>query len=160
MEFDEDPMIPEELEEQDTAEETVIERFFSLEEAAGLLPMIREAFDKAHRELQEIRDQIVLYKRFEMQRAKTGDSLTPDEQAVLQQKWDVYEEHFSKWVRFFLEQGILLRDLDRGLIDFPYMSQSGEIFLLCWQLGEDGLFYFHDTEEGFNGRRPMALLPE
>lgn len=141
-------------------EEMVFERFFTLEEAAGMIPLLVLDFETAHRELSEIRDQIILYKRFQHQREKVGETLSETEEQVLKQKWEAYEAAFNRWVRHFIEQGILIRDLDRGLIDFPYQSKSGEPFFLCWQLGEDGLFYFHDTQEGFGGRKPISLLPE
>lgn len=141
-------------------EETKFERYFTLEEAAGLLPEITETFNKAHAELGEFRDQIVLYKRFQQQRELEGSSLSEQESEVLHQKWHGYESCFNKWVAYFIEKGILLRDLDKGLIDFPYHSATGEDFLLCWQFGEDGLFYFHDLQEGFVGRKPVSLLPD
>jgi hypothetical protein len=57
------------------------------------------------------------------------------------------------------EQGIVLRDADRGLIDFPALHSGREV-LLCWQLGEESLAWWHLPEEGFAGRRPLPLPPE
>lgn len=146
--------------EQEQSQEFVFERFFTLEEAAGMIPDMKQSIEKAQHELAEVRDQIVLYKRFQHQREQTGGSLTEDEETVLQQKWELYEAIFSKWVQKFLDLGIVARDIDRGLIDFPYRSRSGEVFFLCWQWDEDGLFYFHDLQSGFKGRQPITLLPE
>jgi hypothetical protein len=56
-------------------------------------------------------------------------------------------------------QGIVLRDPDRGLIDFTAMHLGKEV-LLCWQLGEDELAWWHLPEDGFAGRRPLPLPPE
>jgi Uncharacterized conserved protein (DUF2203) len=58
------------------------------------------------------------------------------------------------------ENGIVLRDPDRGLIDFPASHPSGRDVLLCWQLGEDDLAWWHLPEDGFAGRRPLPLPPE
>lgn len=140
--------------------ELTFERFFTLDEAVAMLPGIRKTFGLAHQELGAIRDQIVLYKRFQLQRARLNETPSPEDEAVLKQKWDIYEQLFNKWIKHFLDEGILIRDLDRGLIDFPYLSKEGEAFFLCWQLEDDGLFYFHDIEEGFGGRKPISLLPE
>ena len=58
------------------------------------------------------------------------------------------------------EEGIVLRDPNRGLIDFPALHHSGREVLLCWQLGEDDLEWWHLPEDGFAGRRPLPLPPE
>ena len=57
------------------------------------------------------------------------------------------------------EQGIVLRDPARGLIDFTALHDGREV-LLCWQLGEDELAWWHYPEDGFAGRRPLPLPPE
>ena len=57
------------------------------------------------------------------------------------------------------EEGIVLRDPERGLIDFTALHNGREV-LLCWQLGEDDLAWWHLPEDGFAGRRPLPLPPE
>jgi len=49
---------------------------------------------------------------------------------------------------------IVLRDLDRGLVDFPSL-RDGEEVLLCWRLGEEEIGFWHSLHEGFSGRRPL-----
>ena len=49
---------------------------------------------------------------------------------------------------------IVLRDLDRGLVDFPARRDGREIYL-CWEEGEQEIGYWHDPESGFAGRRPL-----
>jgi hypothetical protein len=58
------------------------------------------------------------------------------------------------------DQGIVLRDPAAGLIDFPCLHRSGRVVLLCWQLGEDDLGWWHLPEDGFAGRRPLPVPPE
>lgn len=50
--------------------------------------------------------------------------------------------------------GILLRDLDTGLVDFP-AHLEGEPAFLCWRLGEDAVRYWHPRDRGFSSRRPL-----
>ncbi len=57
------------------------------------------------------------------------------------------------------EEGIVLRDAERGLIDFTAMHNGREV-LLCWQLGEEDLAWWHFPDDGFAGRRPLPLPPE
>lgn len=52
------------------------------------------------------------------------------------------------------EWGILLRDLDSGLIDFPTVMEGRDAFL-CWRLGEPQVAYWHFPEDGFAGRTPL-----
>ena len=53
--------------------------------------------------------------------------------------------------------GITLRDIERGLIDFPAMANGRQIWL-CWQLGEGPIAFWHDLETGFGSRRPLIEL--
>jgi hypothetical protein len=52
------------------------------------------------------------------------------------------------------EAEIVVRDVDRGLIDFPSIREGEEIYL-CWQLGEERVAWWHDLESGFAGREPL-----
>jgi hypothetical protein len=54
------------------------------------------------------------------------------------------------------EYGAEVKDLDEGLIDFPALRR-GETVLLCWQLGEDRIRYWHTVEDGFAGRQPLPF---
>jgi hypothetical protein len=49
---------------------------------------------------------------------------------------------------------VVLRDLDRGLVDFPAIRDDREVYL-CWLEGEDEIGYWHDLEAGFAGREPL-----
>ena len=52
--------------------------------------------------------------------------------------------------------GVLVKDLDRGLVDFPCVHRGREL-LLCWELGEDEVAFWHGADEGYAGRRPLPL---
>jgi hypothetical protein len=52
------------------------------------------------------------------------------------------------------ESGIVLRDIDRGLVDFPAVIDGREVYL-CWELGEDDVAYWHDLDSGYRGREPL-----
>jgi len=57
-------------------------------------------------------------------------------------------------VRTVLTQGVLIKDLDQGLIDFP-AERDGRVVMLCWRLGEESISYWHEYDGGFPGRRPL-----
>ena len=56
-------------------------------------------------------------------------------------------------------EGIILRDLDTGLVDFPARLDDGREYLLCWVLGEPEVAWWHWPDTGFAGRRPLSDPP-
>lgn len=52
------------------------------------------------------------------------------------------------------KKGVLVKDLDRGLVDFPHLRGGREVFL-CWMIGEKKIDFWHDLESGFAGRQPL-----
>jgi hypothetical protein len=52
------------------------------------------------------------------------------------------------------QMGVLIKDLDIGLIDFLARYQGHEV-CLCWELGEEHIRFWHGMEEGFAGRKPI-----
>ena len=49
---------------------------------------------------------------------------------------------------------IVIRDVERGLIDFPAMREGDEVYL-CWLVGEPAVGFWHGLDAGFAGRRPL-----
>ncbi len=136
-------------------------KYFTLEEAAGMIGEVRLMLKKAQEEIEPVKDELVLYKRLLNARQRSGKPPSKEQLELLHQKYEDLDHIVGQWIETFMDHGIVLRDVSRGLIDFPYQSKtSGEVYLLCWHLGDDGLFYFHGTGEGFVGRKPITLLPE
>ncbi len=53
------------------------------------------------------------------------------------------------------DMGIMIKSVDEGLLDFPSMRFDEEVWL-CWKLGETEIKFWHNKEEGFMGRKPLA----
>jgi hypothetical protein len=51
--------------------------------------------------------------------------------------------------------GCFLKDIDMGLIDFPWELDDGSVAFLCWQFGEAAVVAWHPVEGGFGQRRPL-----
>ena len=49
---------------------------------------------------------------------------------------------------------VVLRDIDRGLVDFPSIRDGEEVYL-CWLVEEPEIGYWHEPDAGFAGRRPL-----
>lgn len=136
-------------------------KYFTLEEAVSCLPWVMDQLKQAHIEMQALRDAAILSKRLVLARQSSGRKTSDAEVVALQERFEAFEDALARWVEKFGTQGILLRDVETGLIDFPYKAEStNEDYFLCWRLHEDGIFYFHGVNEGFAGRHPITLLPD
>lgn len=49
---------------------------------------------------------------------------------------------------------VIVRDLDRGLVDFPALRDGREVYL-CWEEGEDEITHWHEIDAGFSGRQDL-----
>ena len=88
--------------------------------------------------------------------AGNGGDLDPQEPGELDEQFQ-RESHAVTQAAEQLERlGVLVKDLDTGLVDFPALHEGEEV-LLCWQLGEDEVAYWHGADEGFAGRKPLPL---
>ena len=68
-------------------------------------------------------------------------------------------EELRAAVEALTDEGIVLRDLDAGLVDFPARLEDGREYLLCWVLGEPAVEWWHWPDTGFAGRRPLSDPP-
>jgi len=67
-------------------------------------------------------------------------------------------ERLVEIVKLFSDDGIQVKGLDQGLIDFPHVRENGEEVYLCFQLGEEDILFWHSIDDGFAGRRPIEEL--
>ncbi len=56
--------------------------------------------------------------------------------------------------RYLTSLGVFLKDLERGVVDFP-ARLGGEVVFLCWQEGEPEVGHYHPLAAGFEARRPL-----
>lgn len=82
------------------------------------------------------------------------DAVASDGGGVAGSDWFRHQETLKAEVTYLADRGILLRDPDTGLIDFP-AERDGEQVFLCWRLGEDDVEYYHGVHSGFSGRKPL-----
>jgi len=73
----------------------------------------------------------------------------PEVNAWLREVADMQEA-----LREFQRRDIQLKDLDRGLVDFPALMDGKEVFL-CWERDEDDIEFWHDLDAGYAGRERL-----
>jgi hypothetical protein len=69
---------------------------------------------------------------------------------------DSLVEGMTKKIDELQDLGVLVKDLDFGLVDFP-AERYGENVLLCWRYGESEVSYWHMANEGYKGRKPLKI---
>jgi hypothetical protein len=86
-----------------------------------------------------------------------GPDLEPDEAQRIRLRMQGIVDQMAAAVARIDALGITLRDIERGLIDFPALAAGRQVWL-CWELGEEGVGYWHELDTGFGSRRPLADL--
>ena len=70
-----------------------------------------------------------------------------------------YPENVDRLIALFRDltaRGILIKDMERGLVDFPAIRENGDEVYLCYELSESTIGYWHPIDSGFHGRRPLS----
>jgi hypothetical protein len=69
-------------------------------------------------------------------------------------RWVTSLVEIRELLREFEEREILIKDLERGLVDFPSLMGDKEVFL-CWEKDEEDIEFWHDIDSGYAGREPL-----
>jgi hypothetical protein len=129
-------------------------RYFTLDEANDAIDELRPVVERMveHRR----RFLVAQQQRGELneQAGSNGGDLTPTDFAEVEEELELQASALARCLEQLQAAGALVKDLDRGLLDFPSL-RDGEEILLCWHLGEDQIDYFHGTDEGFAGRQSL-----
>ena len=124
------------------------EHIFTRSEANGMLPRLRPL-------IEDLRGEWTRIRKFGSEIRKIREKIMFD---AGHPRGVDYVESVSRLTGLISEirgMGVVVKDLDKGLCDFPYMK-SDRVVYLCWHLGEDSIGYWHDIEAGFAGREPLG----
>ncbi len=123
-------------------------RLFTHDEANALLPRLipdLEALRDSKREVDRLRAELET-----LTPAMLGNGYGADA-ARIENRLSELAATIRRRVRSVFAQGILIQDIELGLIDFP-SEREGRVVLLCWRLGEEAIAYWHELSGGFAGR--------
>lgn len=151
---------------------------FTIEEARALLPQLRMLILDANEELEKLSKKLEQRnERYEIAEQNLDDlksNCAESEELdglrarrlefqssieLLSQAQQEYLKCINEWVDKITATGVVLRDLRTGLLDFPARQDNFE-YLLCWKLSDRDIDYWHPLNDGFVGRRPLAVLTE
>jgi hypothetical protein len=124
-----------------------MDRIFTVAEANGLIPRLRTVLGEMNEEWGRIQQM-----QPEIQKARDKAVFNGYSPAGVGYVQSV--SHLMFLIQQIEEMGVILKDVDKGLCDFPYM-RNGRLVYLCWRLGEEAIEYWHEIETGFAGREPL-----
>jgi len=125
------------------------QKHYTRSEARALLPAVRQWLDQ----LIELRHQVEQSEQSMLPLLNTGGDLG----GPLANKWVRSIADMKDTLLEFHRREIQVKDLDRGLIDFPALLDGNEVFL-CWESGEDDIEFWHELDAGYAGREPLGGL--
>ncbi len=122
-------------------------KHYTREEAQTLVPQLRQWLA----ELNRLREEAERYDK------RLGGLNTEGQ--------DTGGETVNNWIRSlaamqsllaeFQSREIFIKDLSRGLLDFPALIGGREVFL-CWESDEDTVEFWHDLDTGYGGREKLG----
>jgi hypothetical protein len=120
------------------------QQLFDAERADAELPMLRELLPRVR---DARRDLIDASERIDAAVAADGGGVAGSD-------WFAAQERLRADLTTLAAHGILLRDPETGLVDFPAEREGRRVFL-CWRLGEDRVAWFHEERGGYTNRKPL-----
>jgi hypothetical protein len=132
------------------------ERYFTVSEANELLPEVRSLAESLVEHRRGMRLAAERRARLTARIAGNGGDLDPQEPSELDEEFERESQAVARAAADLQRLGVQVKDLDRGLVDFPALHK-GEKVLLCWQVGEGEIAHWHGVDEGFAGRKPLPL---
>jgi hypothetical protein len=121
-------------------------KHYTRDEARALLPQIRkwlERLGEGHSRVSELEQRLGAI--------LAGGS---DAGGDMVSQWLKTSVDLRETVMEFQRREIQIKDLARGLIDFPSIVGGREAFL-CWEKDEEDIEFWHDLDSGYSGRERL-----
>lgn len=122
-------------------------KYFTVAEANALLPKLVTILDRIRDTQTSLGD--ISDKAAAIHRAVGGNGGGDGGPQILDRSARV-----AKYLKEITELGVLVKDLESGLLDFPHLREGREVFL-CWKKGENKISFWHELDSGFKGRKPL-----
>lgn len=130
-------------------------RQFTLEQANSLVPWLERTFQRLNssmERLEDLRERVGEVQR--EHRRLNGSFERYTEINNMQTELDEMDKELQSIVEDIIAEGILIRDIPSGLVDFPHLRDGREVYL-CWISGEERIEHWHETDRGFADRQPI-----
>ena len=128
-------------------DETTPDRVFSHFEANQLIPQLQ-----SHLSTVQERKGVLLQTREEVQKASAKADHGGG--TIVGSYYVKSLQDISTNLRAIHELGVVVKDIDLGLCDFPHV-RDGRVVYLCWKLGEKEIRWWHEVTTGYKDRCPL-----
>ena len=122
-------------------------KLFTVDEANALLPTLNRFLQDVARHRYSSRKKATYMEPILRAAGANGGGRAGSEYSV-----EAYNLYLA--VERIRELGIILKDLDIGLLDFPH-ERDGRVVFLCWHPPEEQVAFWHEIEAGYAGRQPL-----
>lgn len=122
-------------------------RLFTVEEANDLLPKLKELLADVSVHRDAMREKAPHMEPILRAAGSNGGGPVGSEYGV-----EAYRLYLA--IEAIRGLGVLLKDLDTGLLDFPH-ERDGRVVFLCWHPPEEDVGFWHEIEAGYPGRQPL-----
>ncbi len=129
-------------------------RQFTLDEANALVPWLEETFQRLANMRREQTDAQSRLDELLEHRGSNGSYSSNETMQQAQGNVDRLARLMEEGFQDILAEGIIVRDVATGLVDFPSQREGREVFL-CWIRGEEPIDFWHETNRGFAHRQPL-----
>jgi len=127
------------------------DKLFDVSEANELIPRLEVLVRQLQARVTELRNQIAQI----LEADPEAEGLQLPEVLARHPQLRAPSSSLAEAAQAIESLGCFLKDIDMGLVDFPYQSENGEVVFLCWQFGEPGVFAWHPIDAGFDQRQPL-----
>lgn len=133
-------------------------RPFTLDEAIALLPRLEPLMRALVEKRQAMQERQQALEQIRARAMGDGGALRGEGVQRLKQELEQLVGEINGGIEQIGAWGVVVKDLDKGLVDFLSVRGGKEVFL-CWRLGEPTIAYWHGLDEGFAGRKPIRGDP-
>lgn len=127
-------------------------QLFTVDQANRTLPLVRKIVEDVVREHRRWQEAIV---ELDLMSAGVRPELPDPRVVALERRIQKIAREIDSFQTELESLDIQLKDRRIGLIDFP-SELDGRPMLLCWQLGEPSVQFWHDSDSGYAGRQPLS----
>ena len=137
------------------SEANTFKRFFTVEEANAMLPLVRAItgdLSVLSREVIERRERLAML--HQSRRPSKAQDAYSEELAQIEEELTKDSERLHEYVEELRALGVEPKNGPEGLIDFP-SQMDGRVVYLCWKLGEAEVLHWHELDAGYRGRQSL-----